>query len=257
VLSGLASPFFGTATDAGGLKAVWFEYGTPAVKIADGVATGNPNEFGATWNTVALADGPYMVRICAKDNALNVACSSPDVPVTIDNTPAAPIRLARGWNLVSLPVVPYDSTVASVLSGVTPAGCVKQVRTWVWVSGSLVEKIWSAGPKTLTNIVDGQGYWFETTMAGCQFNVKGTAAGAPPAPPVSYKVYTGWNMIGFTSLVPKPWNVYLGSAGASASALYDYDEATGVYVPLFAGPANMMMFNGYWLAMSANSTIYP
>jgi len=254
-LSGLAAPLYGTATDAGGLKAVWFEYGA-AVKIADGVATGNPNEFGATWNTVALADGPYTVRICAKDNAGNQACTA-GTAVTIDNTPAAPIALARGWNLVSLPVVPYDSTIASVLGGVTPAGCVKQVRTWVWVSGSLVEKIWSAGPKTLTNMVDGQGYWIETTAAGCTLTVKGTVAGAPPAPPVSYKVYIGWNMTGFTSLIDKPWNAYLGSAGASASALYGYNAGTGLYVPMFGGPVNMVVGQGYWLAMSANSTIYP
>ena len=226
------------------------------MKIADGVATGNPNEFGATWNTVAMADGGYNVRICARDNALNVICSA-DVAVTIDNTPAAPIALARGWNLVSLPVTPYDSKIASVLGGVTPAGCVKQVRTWVWESGKLVEKVWSAGPKTLTTMVDGQGYWVETTAAGCTLSVKGVAAGVPPAPPVSYKVYTGWNMIGFTSLVDKPWNTYLGSAGASASALYGYNAGTGAYVPLFGGVANLVVGQGYWLAMSANSTIYP
>jgi hypothetical protein len=255
-LSGLAAQLYGTASDAGGLKAVWFEYGAPAVKIADGVATGNPNEFGATWNTVALADGLYNVRICAKDNALNVKCST-DVAVTIDNTPVGPVGLARGWNLVSLPVMPYDASIASVLSGVSPAGCVKQVRAWVWEGGKLVEKIWSAGPKTLTTMVDGQGYWLETSMGGCTLTVKGTVAGAPPAPPVSYNVYTGWNMIGFTSTAPKPWSTYLGSAGASASALYDYDEATGAYLPLFGGSANLLVGQGYWLAMSANSTIYP
>jgi hypothetical protein len=260
IISGLAYPLSGTATDGGsGLMEVKFWYDAdpqvdpPPVLIAVGVASGNPNEFRATWNTNAVADGSWWVIMSATDLAGNTEYDM--VQVTIQNTVS--IALKAGWNLVSMPIVPYDPNIQSVIAGLIANGSVKQVATFVWEAGALVQKVWSAGPKTLTTMVDGRGYWIEMTKDDTLV-VHGTFVILPPSAPPSYQVYSGWNLIGFTSLDPaapaRSVASYLGPAVyPSMSAIYYYDVAAGYYKV----PAAMMAKLGYWLAVNANGTIYP
>jgi len=250
IISGKAYEIIADATDPqSGISKVEFAYSrdgaTWTVIVTDTVAP-----YKVTWDTTTVPDGTLWIRAKAW-NGVNTWAQVSNT-VTVRNTASVP--LSRGWNLVSLPLVPYDPTIEVVLADLIAHGSVRQVATFVWESGALVQKVWTAGPKTLTQMVDGQGYWIEMTAAD-ELVIRGSELPAPPAPPPAYSVYTGWNLIGFKSLTPKAPGAYLGPAvAASVAAIYGYDATTGAY---FIPMEMMDPGQGYWLAVTKDGTIYP
>jgi C1A family cysteine protease len=100
-------------------------------------------------------------------------------------TPATP--LSPGWNLISLPAQPFNTAIASVLSGV------KGAYEAVWAYPNQTWKVYdpndTAG-STLTTMQVGNGYWIKMTSAKT-LSVSGFA------PSSSLPLLSGWNLVGY------------------------------------------------------------
>jgi hypothetical protein len=123
-----------------------------------------------------------------------------------------------GWNQISLMVRPDDTDIAVVLDGV------KDYVVGVWYYDASTEDWggeWLAATYDGTDWVgdlltmeDGKGYWVQVTQ-NCTIGLTGTPVvppelpwlGTPPVPP-SYRVYKGWNLVGFSSLESMPLHDY-------------------------------------------------
>jgi hypothetical protein len=250
-----------TATDAqSGITKVEFFYwdanALPAPKwVAIGTDTTAP--YAANWDTSALPDGWYDVKAKATNGV--GAISEDTNEVEIDNT--YEINLLPGWNLISLPVIPYNTSITALLADLVANGSVKQVATFVWEGGALVQKIWVPGfpSPSLTEMKDGQGYWVEMNQAG-DLMVQGLWAPGPGQPLPEYVVSTGWNMIGYTPMGPedvKTVTDYLSpDLGNTISAMYGFDPATKLYENM-VGDDILDYGEGYWLAVTAPGKIFP
>lgn len=212
-----------------------------------------------TWDTRTVDDGCGFIVAAAENASGLVGVDFSDGILCIRNT--ASIPLLRGWNLISLPLIPDHTAIGTVLGDLIASGTVDMVATYV--RPIKIWKMWSpGGPSNLTEMRDGVGYWIhmnqddELVIHGYQLP---KAGGSMP----QYPVYTDWNLIGFKSLFAAYYGDYLGGAVSGLMAQMYYYVAqpggTGYYVPVsnFAGDPFMRPGNGYWLAVSGNSTIYP
>jgi hypothetical protein len=187
------------------------------------------------------------------------------------------INLTHKWNLISLPLVPFDSTITNILAALPAA--VKAQILCIWnfdqCNDAASNKGWSVwGPScpagagaALNTMKDGTSYWIRTvynSTTGYHMGdslgtlwVWGTAKPEPPAYPSAYPVCTGWNMVGFTELPPlSPMLASLYLTGVTYGAVEGWDAPTQSWV---VNPANMASGLGYWVSVipATGGTIYP
>jgi len=87
--------------------------------------------------------------------------------------PVTDISLSVGWNLVSLPLIPDDSSIEVVLAGLVGVKSVWTYDAGIWYSYS------PGAPSDLTEMVDGEGYWMSMT-ASATLSVTGTEMPVDP-----------------------------------------------------------------------------
>jgi len=287
-VTGTAFLLVGTAWDRFGVKSAQFEYCIEGrecrwsddwVKIADAVPTpGIWGQWQATWDSTQVPDSEKrfgMIRMCAFDLVGNTNCEFDRSDTTVDAEGVNhfnpwddahwvfvnnrhEIDLVPGWNLISLPLVPYNSAIGNVLFHLIQHGSVKSV--WAYFGPVTGWKSWTpSGPSSLTTMVDGQGYWIEMATED-ELTVVGTWSWAPNAPP-QYSVLSGWNQIGYTHwgrptiFPPKTSGDYLGPT-VTPQALYLYDAPVGVFRAVYP-PQHMTLGAGFWLASAGAASYVP
>ena len=95
--------------------------------------------------------------------------------------------LAPGWNLISLPLQPLDTAIASVLSGI------KGAYEVVWAYPDQAWQVYDpndAAGSTLTGMQAGMGYWIKMTDLKT-LSVSGSAPRLRPS------CFEGWNLVGY------------------------------------------------------------
>ncbi|MGA9350289.1 MAG: hypothetical protein WBW48_16015, partial [Anaerolineae bacterium] len=197
------------------------------------------------------------------------------------------IPLYRKWNLISLPLVPLvDPPIEDVLGAYANLDQVISVWYYDRTGCPTVEPLgtwqcWSpivgpcAGKAALTTMEDGKAYWIRiayntTAPAGSALDglwVWGTVKPVPTNSPSAYPVCDGWNMIGFTEMMPMLdsaylWNflgplftpeygaVYGWDAGGSYGPVQNFVLMSYNLLPLWPG-------DGYWASFDGSGTIYP
>jgi len=155
------------------------------------------------------------------------------------------ISLSMGWNLISLPLIPENSSIEAVLVGILDS--VEVVWEYDMVTPWLAYDP-EAPSNDLEEMVDGKGYWINMN-APATLTMSGNET--DPFDPSSYPLVEGWNLVGFKSTYSKTVDNYL--AGISYSRVYEYD------VGLVEVTSTDMMIpgRGYWVATSEEGTIYP
>jgi hypothetical protein len=206
------------------------------------------------------------------------------------------ISLGQKWNLISLPLFPFNTKIESVLGCM---GGLSQLQS-VWYFGQCEDPAADKGtwhteyynPTTktfsgnLADIVAGKAYWVrmlepgETGYSAGAFPatlwVFGNHAPMPPSSPMGYfDVCKGWNMVGFKA----PW---LANPGPGLSPqnemdnlyLWNFNKATmdTVHYGLIyqwvgwptqdwaayaPGALNMTPGQGYWIPFDGDGEIYP
>lgn len=181
------------------------------------------------------------------------------------------IGLVPGWNLISLPLVPTNNAINTVLGPLVTANVIKSVFSYQ--GGTWKFALLTAGhlAGSLTTMQDGLGYWILMTAA-YTLPVNGYVVGPPPALPPGYSLNVGWNLMGFKPQ-PDPTaseNVtfYLQSLGTKYdnNTVWTYDNPTGTWTRATCGyapaglPACTEMLNpgqGFWVYMTSAATLHP
>jgi len=217
--------------------------------------TETANTYSVTLTVGEVDPDTYTLTITAEDGAGNPATENVTVEVVAELT-AYNLDLEEGWNLISLPLIPDDEDIATILADITDN--VSQVRTFLYESGGLVEYVWMEGGLVgaLDEMVDGQGYWIEMTLAKTLV-INGSEQPSPGGAMPAYDVYEGWNLIGFKSVGTDTATDYLGSVVDTMQRLYGYNAVGDYYITLQDDDGDLEPGQGYWLAVSADGTIYP
>jgi hypothetical protein len=166
------------------------------------------------------------------------------------------VKLNKGWNLMSLPIIPDDKHIEDVLADIM--GDFISVHYYdplllpndPWL-------IYSLDPyfHSLTTMEDGKAYWINM-IAAANLTVVGQAIAAPGGqPPPTYDVWEGWNMVGFKSMAAMKAEDYL--AGLDPIRIYGFNLTVGGWFSLTPSSHNMTPGLGYWVAFSERGIIYP
>ena len=199
------------------------------------------DEIGVYTLSCKLVD--VAANMTVVDDTQTFACAGVSVNVT----------LKKGWNLMSLPIIPNASAIGTVLADIT--GNV----TSVWYYDPTIadpNQRWRSyvpgGPTpTLTKIEDGKAYWINMKEAAT-LTVVGVAIVLPGQMPPSYNVVAGWNMVGFKSMAKMEAEDYL----KRTDWVRIYKFVAGAWGTVQA-THNMTPGLGYWVAFSEPGTIYP
>ncbi|GAI27546.1 unnamed protein product, partial [marine sediment metagenome] len=148
---------------------------------------------------------------------------------------ATEVDLSEGWNLISLPLIPDDSSIDNMLVGTSDS----VDKIWMYKAEYADDDIDNNGdgvidestepwlsyapgaPEDLTDMVDGDGYWIDMIEAETLV-VRGVEFVAGPSAPPTYHVVEGWNLIGFKSVTTAPADDYLRSIFEDYAQLFSW-----------------------------------
>jgi hypothetical protein len=237
---------------------------------------------GITWfyrPTEALATGKHLFTIKTTDSAGNKDTDT--LTVTKSARTDFKMTLYAGWNLISVPSDPVDTSIANVFSN---AG-IKQVVTYSatspkqpWRIASQAEGVWTSQttPK-LETVTAGGGYWVESSDFEDQSVALSGPSGAGDVRPalITIPVVAGWNLIGVvdqdkvqtqkadfnTQLAvniagtPADQDVFDYTAGTSVTKGYKFLAASAEFdgLNLANSGSNATIGDGLWLYVKAQS----
>ena len=123
---------------------------------------------------------------------------------------AAKMILEEKWNLISLPLHPFDTSISSLMAAwdlnlVAPLkGVSELVSIHYFDQCTDTWYVYGNGQTSLSTMEAGKSYWVRMVYPAPSYTlwVFGTARPMPPDAPAVYTMCAGWNMFGFTSLLP-------------------------------------------------------
>ena len=216
-----------------------------------------------TLTTSDLEVGRRTLKITGVDDAGNSATR--EYKFDVVSRRAYELSLTPGWNLVSLPGTPTDSTVASVLDSAPRSKIVLSYQNDEWVTAVRVQGGEWQG--TLTDIVGGYGYWIQTEAfekVSTRIPETDTSSVLPTA-----AVTAGWNLLGVVDVdqakagdAPSgggdPDNYF---SNLSWSVAYSYDtrqnDWTRILPKAAASSDAIANGKGYWVWATAAGTLVP
>jgi len=239
-----------TATDnitAAASIRIKLEYSTDGGTTWPDIIADMANDGFYSWTPTGINSSNVLLKVTATDAAsltgsdisnnvftISTPVSYPTSSCTGTGPYTCTIALSTGWNLISLPIIPTSSAIATVLSGVVSN---MDIAKYYTQSGWLSYK--PSVYTTLTTMEDGKGYWINMT-APATLTVTGTSAPEAPNPPSTYSVISGWNLIGYKSVTAyKNTSTYLSTI-PSGYMVFDQNNADKTSSYLQHG-------KGYWL----------
>lgn len=148
------------------------------------------------------------------------------------------LSLSNGWNLISLPLQPSDTSISTVLNDISG----KYLIVWSYVNGAW-KKHQPGKPSDLTTLEAGRGYWIYMSES------KSLTITGQPASPSAIQLGNGWNLTG--------WNPQSSaSASDSLSTISDkylivWSYVNGAWKKYQPGkPSDLNTFEpgyGYWI----------
>lgn len=204
------------------------------------------------------ADGDLSPAVGASD------LSNPKLYALGGNSPG--VSLTAGWNLISLPIMPYNSSIESVLAPL--AFPYDLISVWYYDRCADEWLVYGNGHSTLKTMEAGKAYWVRMRYPAEQHSdpaisgtypyalwVFGTKSAMPPGLPSAYRVCAGWNMVGFRSTEKMTPQAYLWNFSPSEyGAVYGWDASLQQWV---TNPDELIPGRGYWIPFSVAGTIYP
>ena len=255
---------------------------------ASGVEVTDSEPTGLTFGTAVATQGTYSAGVWDVGSLVTGASATLTIPATVDSAAeitntaeitavdqpdgfpqndsasvtlnaaavtSVVIDLDEGWNLISMPLIPTNNSLETMLTPVW-GDFIRAFKydacTPAWTSYV------KGGPSpSLTTLDDGFGYWILMDDEGT-ITVSGVVALDPPNLPPSYPVCEGWDLIGFKSTTAMAAGEYLAALQAAGVPTWTrvWGFANGMYSVVQSGDMMTPGF-GYWLAVLADGTIYP
>jgi len=202
-----------------------------------------------SWAVNNIDTALARIRVTATDPASNSASDASDVDFTIEADIVCPpttqgIALDSGWSLISLPLIPTNTNIESVLGSVLD----KVVAVWYYSGGP--SGTWSSyapgGPPGLTTMEAGKAYWINIAAGGpYTLTIQGRKWSCPPAVPPTYSYVAGWNLVGYKSLDTKTVGTYLPQISAQHNTpISGYFSSAAITL---TDAQNMVPGPGYWV----------
>jgi hypothetical protein len=261
---------------------------TTLSKQAQGTITASipvPDITAAPWNysPSSLPDNNAKIRIIATNPSSGQSGANVGFAFTISAASFAvetsvPITLRAGWNLVSLPLVPTNTSIQNIL------GSVSTNINIVWTAngggaggGGSSNTQWYYWPGGgLTTMVDGKAYWIQTNLTGSNtvsFTFQGRKGNPPPSAPPTYSFANGatstygttnipgWYPVGYKSESTHTVATYAGPSSSGSTTIYTlpvwgFDAVNQVYTTLYSTD-NMTTGQGYWIYYNSSGSITP
>ena len=212
-----------------------------------------------SWSVPNSAGKQCRVRITARSQTTLQTSDQSDNLFVITASTFAPqttdVILYPGWNLISLPLIPVNSNISSVMAAVS------ENISYVWYYDTTNGwQSWTPGaPSDLTIMRDGKAYWVKTNRPTGVTNtttlpVYGRVGPEPPDVMPTYTVAAGWNMVGFKSLAPQNANVYL--APLTPTSIYWFNNTGSIYTKILTTDP-LASGKGYWAFFGTGGSFAP
>jgi hypothetical protein len=210
-----------------------------------------------------LAVGSHTLRIAAKDVAGNV-WTSPDMKFTVIEQKPFKVNMKAGWNLISFPGTPVDTSIAAVFPSTHPATDVATYEDGQWLvahrdSPSLP---WEGN---LTALDGEHAYFVRTTSTQpVEALLMRNTGGIGILPTVNLE--QGWNLVPVIDLSQATYvpgfpagTRTVGTYFASLNnyTAYTFDATGQAYNARLAGGDNLPNGTGVWVYVPADATLVP
>gem|GEM_PF-1871319 len=288
-----------TSAPAGALVSVFTPDGPETMKMVQGqdrvtlANHGGPVTANILWELGLHFDKVGTYEICfeawAIDSGACYECNNVQRCFTFEVKQwkdAIPIYLGEKWNLISLPIVPFDTSIDAVLASFDAGYLVRSIWNY-----DRCDDEWFAygnGHTSLETIEDGKSYWVRmptknefiamytpavgAVWAEIYWNfanvgppwtlwIWGTETPMPPAGPSAYLQCPGWNMLGFRSVIDRTVGGVVGDEylyghtfGTHYTAVYGWNA--GAWQSL-ATTDDMVVGRGYWAYWQLQRTVNP
>ncbi len=232
-------------------------------------------------SSTKLALGTKTVTLTVTDYAGLTATKTGTISV-VGSLTSFSLKLAVGWNLVSLPMAPVSSSIVDTFDSVKyiPAVTATATRAAAPASGGVTRITaffgsenrwrdiiwttqWSGTPGFGdTGLVGGQAYFIESRTA-VSLTIPLQSVSALDTPP-TYSVPAGWSLVPYVNLglTKKVQAAKDYVKGLSVIALYKFDATAGVPIKLTVGDAttagdNVEMGQGYWIYVDKAGVLVP
>ena len=248
------------------------------VDMTDSVKTTDDETFLVALTGISA--GEHEIKVQAVDRAGNELDDELEIDFEVDERDPFDKRLDPGWNLVSLPGEPADSSIATVFGSNVD---VKTVYTydpvvpggWLVAVRETLESDWQGD---LTEITAKRGYWvLSDAIQDWEVSIPRLAGGAvdsgtPIQPPV-IPMYAGWNLVPVIDVTGDKLDdsdtinaqVYLNSLddGLDLARVLGFNTITNQWRTLPVGEnasdvsANLNIGSAYWVFVRESASLVP
>jgi hypothetical protein len=244
-----------------------------------------------TWSNEIHFSSPGDYEICFYLECPAVPCQAPGAEIVAEECLLASvyqwknwfqIDLNPKWNLISLPLFPFNTDIEYIMSSLNWSD--QFMSVWYYDRCEGADGTWHSYPGDLDTMEAGNAYWIRMKHPGdvgynASFNtsnqaglfVWGTHAPMPPADPMqSFDVCEGWNMVGFkppwvgTPLAPTwewddlyLWNFFTIFGMPEYGTIYEWDSTVQDWNWYYPYGCQMQPGLGYWIPFERDGEIYP
>jgi len=202
-------------------------------------------------NLTAYAGDFVNITVAARDFGLN---EGQRIVIYADVVPEGEwvaVELYKGWNLISLPLIPDSALRSDVLSLVLKQGAAGVIVVYGYDNAT---DTWVTNPEQMT---DGLGYW--VYMNGYDvLIVHGRREAPPPALPTTYYLTAGWVLAGFKSVQQMNVSEYLASLEPESYFEYVYVwNGESQSWSMLGGSDSLSPGEGFWIWMYEDQYLIP
>ena len=227
-----------------------------AMDIAGSLATTDNVIF--LYKASDLAKGNHTVTVKAMDAAGNEAEFESTVKI-VEREPFS-LKLKPGWNLVSLPGTPTNTSLNAVIPADHPASTILSYDAESgWTTAIRSEDGTWLG--TLMTVDANSAYWIQTdSFEAIEVDIPRISAGTSVPPTIS--LMAGWN---FVPVVDVTGDMNYGDAvsakayfsGTDVNRVYSFNTLQGMWEVVDLEKGSLMVGYGYWAHSSEDGVLAP
>ena len=228
-----------------------------AMDITDMLVTTDNQVF--LFKASDLAKGDHVVTVSAMDSAGN---ELEDEELTVEVVEREPfsLKLKPGWNLVSLPGTPTNTSINAVIPADHPASTILTYDAEAgWMTAIRSEDGTWLG--TLMSIDATRAYWIQTdSFESISVDIPRISAGTSVLPTIALSA--GWN---FVPVIDVSGELSHGDAvsakayfsGADVNRVYTFDTQMGMWDVVDVDEGTLMVGYGYWVHADDDDVLAP